>query len=140
MKKREPVKNIMTDKVMTVNRTTPLREVVELIKKNSFRHVPVTEGDKLVGIVSRTDLNRLTFSTLFSEQEGADEAVLEMLSLDQVMSNNPRTVSEETTIRDTAEILAKEEFHALPVVNSNGKLTGIVTTTDVIKYLIEQYD
>jgi len=140
MKKREPVKNIMTDKVMTVSRTTPLREVMALIKKNSFRHVPVTEGEKLVGIVSRTDLNRLTFSTLFSDQDGADEAVLEMLSLDQVMSNNPRTVNESTPIRDTAEILASEEFHALPVVNDAGKLTGIVTTTDVINYLIEQYD
>jgi len=48
------------------------------------------------------------------------------------------TVSPETTIKQVAEILATKEFHALPVVE--GKLlVGIVTTTDIIKYLIDQY-
>lgn len=42
------------------------------------------------------------------------------------------------SIRDVAEILSTEEYHALPVVE-DGKLVGIVTTTDVIKYMLEQY-
>ncbi len=139
MKKRVPVSEIMTKNVMSVAEQAPLREVLSLMNQNKFRHVPVMQGQNLSGIVSRTDLNRLTFSSLFSGQEEADEAVLDMLNLSQVMTNKPRTVSPDDSIRDVAEILANEEFHALPVVDEDGKLSGIVTTTDVIKYLLEQY-
>jgi CBS domain-containing protein len=76
---------------------------------------------------------------LFDGQDGADEAILDMLTISQIMTSKPKTVSSETIIKDLAEIFVKEEFHALPVVD-NGQLKGIVTTTDVIKYLLEQYD
>jgi CBS domain-containing protein len=139
MKKRVPVSDIMTKNVVSVAEQAPLREVLSLMNQNKFRHMPVMQGQQLSGIVSRTDLNRLTFSSLFTDQESADEAVLDMLNLSQVMTNKPRTVKPEDSIREVAEILAKEEFHALPVVDDQGKLAGIVTTTDVIQYLLEQY-
>jgi CBS domain-containing protein len=139
MKKRVPVSEIMTKNVVSVAEQAPLREVLSLMNQNKFRHMPVMQGQQLSGIVSRTDLNRLTFSSLFTDQESADEAVLDMLNLSQVMTNKPRTVKPEDSIREVAEILAKEEFHALPVVDDQGKLAGIVTTTDVIQYLLEQY-
>ncbi|MFT7164459.1 MAG: CBS domain-containing membrane protein [Flavobacterium sp.] len=47
-------------------------------------------------------------------------------------------MSPTSTIRDTASILSKNEFHALPVCEGE-VLVGIVTTTDVIKYFLEQY-
>ena len=62
-----------------------------------------------------------------------------MLTIAQVMKNNPKTVTPETQIREVAEMLAEEEFHALPVRDNDGKLEGIVTTTDLMKYLLEQY-
>jgi CBS domain-containing protein len=62
-----------------------------------------------------------------------------MLTIPQVMTSKPMTVSSDTIIRDLAEIFVKEEFHALPVVD-NGELKGIVTTTDVVRYFLEQYD
>jgi CBS domain-containing membrane protein len=54
------------------------------------------------------------------------------------MARHLVTVSPETTIREVAEILASREFHALPVVLDE-LLVGIVTTTDLIKYLLAQY-
>jgi len=54
------------------------------------------------------------------------------------MTQKPRTVEASLSIREVAEILTTEEYHALPVVE-NGHLAGIVTTTDVIKYMLEQY-
>ena len=75
----------------------------------------------------------------FEGQEGADEAILDMLTISQVMTSKPKTVSSDTIIRDLAEIFVKEDFHALPVVD-NGELKGIVTTTDVVKYFLEQYE
>ncbi|MEZ0180811.1 CBS domain-containing protein [Flavobacterium oncorhynchi] len=139
MKKREPISHIMTKSVVTVNQNDDLRKVVEKLKSNSIRHIPVVNGKVVVGIISRTDINRLTFGALFDGQEGVDEAILDMLSISQVMTSKPRTLPSDTIIKDLAEVFAKEDFHALPVVD-NGELKGIVTTTDVIKYFLEQYD
>ena len=74
---------------------------------------------------------------MFDGQDGADEAILEMLTIPQVMTAKPKTVPSELIIRDLAEIFVKEEFHAAPVVD-NGELKGIVTTTDVLKYFLEE--
>ena len=139
MKKREPVSQIMTASVITVDKNDhDLRDVKEIFRKEKIRHVPVMEGDKLVGIVSKNDINRLSFGALFENQGDADEAVLDMLSIDQIMSANPRSVTPETTIKEVAEIFASEHFHSLPVAE-NGSIKGIVTSTDVVKYLLEQY-
>ncbi len=129
----------MTKTVVTSNEKDDLKTVVEKLKKNTIRHIPIVKGKEVVGIISRTDINRLTFGALFDGQEGADEAILDMLSVSQVMTSKPRTVPSDMIIRDLAEIFAKEDFHALPVVDHD-ELKGIVTTTDVIKYLLEQYD
>lgn len=139
MKKREPISHIMTKSVVTVNQNDELKEVVRKLKSNAIRHIPVVNGSEVVGIISRSDINRLTFGALFEGQQGADEAILEMLSITQIMTSKPKTVSPETSIRDLVEIFAIEEFHALPVVDK-GVLKGIVTTTDVMRYFLEQYD
>jgi len=138
MKKREPISHIMTKTVVTANENDDLKSVVEQLRKNAIRHIPIVKGKEVVGIISRTDINRLTFGALFEGQEGADEAILDMLTISQVMTSKPKTVSSDTIIRDLAEIFVKEDFHALPVVD-NGQLKGIVTTTDVVKYFLEQY-
>lgn len=139
MKRKEPVSVIMTKNVHTVNLSDELADVVQTLKKHKIRHIPVVDGRDVVGIISRTDINRLTFGSLFENQDGADEAILSMLSVSQVMSSNPRLVKATTTIREVAEIFANEEFHALPVTDDHGKLVGIVTTTDIIKYLLDQF-
>ncbi|MBL0736183.1 CBS domain-containing protein [Flavobacterium sp. GN10] len=137
MKKREPISHIMTKSVITVSHNDDLKNVVEKLKSNSIRHLPVVNGKDVVGIISRTDINRLTFGALFDGQDGADEAILEMLTIPQIMTSKPKTVSSDLIIRDLAEIFVKEEFHAAPVVDK-GELKGIVTTTDVLKYFLEE--
>lgn len=139
MKRRETIAHIMTDHVLTVTTQDDLKEVVNLINKRKIRHVPVVEDDHVVGMISRTDINRLTFGSLFEGQEGVDEAVLTMLSIPQVMTHKPRVIQLTQTIREVAEIFATEEFHALPIVDEDGKIAGIVTTTDLIKYMLDQY-
>ncbi len=139
MKKKKPVSEIMTTDVFTadVDKDT-LFDVKDLILSKNLRHVPVVRGKKLVGIISKTDIDRLIFSRVFEDEEDADEAVLEMLKIEQVMTHSPKVVSPDATVREVAEILAHEEFHALPVTEGN-RLVGIVTTTDVIKYMLTQY-
>lgn len=138
MKKREPVSHIMTEGVHTIGQNDKLTRAVEVIRKHGIRHLPVMDGNVVVGIISRTDLNRLTFGALFENQQGADEGVLEMLTIPQVMTSKPRSVPSDASIKEVAEIFVSEEFHALPVIDDR-ELKGIVTTTDVIRYMLDQY-
>jgi CBS domain-containing protein len=138
MKRREPISAIMTTHVHTVQETDSLSQAVNIIRKNHIRHLPVMRGERVVGILSSTDINRLTFGALFENQDGADEAILEMLQIPQVMSSNPKTVSPADPIRDVAELFTVEDFHAVPVVEE-GILKGIVSTTDILRYMLEQY-
>ncbi|GAB3991851.1 hypothetical protein GCM10028807_23160 [Spirosoma daeguense] len=129
----------MTTSVFTVNVKNSLHQVVELLNHHKIRHIPVVNAGEIVGMISKTDVNRLTFGSLFEGQDEADEAVLEMLTIEQVMTHKPRTIVATMTIRDVAKVFAEEEFHALPVVDEENVLIGIVTTTDVINYLLDQY-
>jgi len=139
MKRREKVSQIMTTKVQTVNINNSLQEANNLFNKHHIRHIPVVSGEKLIGILSHTDILRISFGSTFGEeQQGGDEAIFDMLSINQVMKHSPVTVSPEGTLKEAAEILAEKEFHALPVVE-NEKLVGIITTTDLIKYFLEQF-
>ncbi len=69
MKKREPVSSIMTKNVHSIRVDESLRKAVEMVKHHKIRHLPVIEGKNVAGIISSTDLNRLTFSGLFEGQE-----------------------------------------------------------------------
>ena len=133
--KQDIVSSIMTPDVYVVQETTPLKDVVRLLRKLHIRHIPVVAGVKVIGIISRTDINRLTFGALMENQEDADEAILEMLSVSQVMTSKPKSVGPNDSIKALAEVFVNEEYHALPVIE-NEELVGIVTTTDVIKYLL----
>src|SRR5690606_2966856 len=139
MKRKEPVSVLFRSNVHTVNLSDELADVVQTLKKHKIRHIPVVDGKDVVGIISRTDINRLTFGCLFENRDGADEAILSMLSVSQVRSSKTRVAQAATTIRAVADVLASEEFNGLPVTDDEGKLVGIVTTTDIIKYLLDQY-
>lgn len=139
MKKRTPVSTIMTKNIIAVNRTDDLETAEKLFKQHHIRHIPVVSGDVIIGMLSYTDLLRISFADTLNEDETEVETVVyNMFSIDQVMTKNVVTINSETTIKDVAELLAKNEFHALPVVN-NGQLVGIVTTTDLINFLIDQF-
>lgn len=139
MKQQVPVSTIMTTSIIKLNITDTLTKAETLFKKNHIRHIPVVNSNKIVGMLSYTDLLRISFADAVNEDDTIiDSTVYNMFSVEQVMSKNLISVSPETTIKEAAEILATREFHALPVCKGD-LLVGIVTTTDLIKYLLEQY-
>ncbi len=139
MKKREPISAIMTTNVITLNYNDSLETAERLFKKHKIRHIPVINGGTIKGMLSYTDLLRISFAdSVEDEGDNVDTVIYDMFTIYQVMTKNLTTVSTDATIKDVAEILASHEFHALPVVNE-GKLMGIVTTTDLIRYLLAQY-
>lgn len=139
MKKRTPISSIMTKNVITLNHTDDLETAERLFKSKKIRHIPVVSGTAIIGMLSYTDLLRISFAdSIGDDEDSVDTTVYNMFTIEQVMAKNLTSIESSTTIKEVAEILAKKEFHALPVVD-NGELVGIVTTTDLINYLIEQF-
>ncbi|MBO6533405.1 MAG: CBS domain-containing protein [Allomuricauda sp.] len=137
MKNSVPISKIMTRKLVTLSPQDDLVTAERLFKKHHIRHIPVVEGNTIKGMLSYTDLLRISFADAVDEhEEYVDTIVYNMFTIPQVMVSDVVTVSSTTSIKDVARFLSKKEFHALPVVD-NGKIVGIVTTTDLINYLLE---
>ncbi len=139
MIRKAPISMIMTEDVITLEKTDSLEKAEQLFKQHRIRHIPVVSDNVILGMLSYTDLLRLSFADITNDNDSyADVMVYNMFTIEQVMKRNIVTVSSSNSIKEVAEILAAKEFHALPVVDNN-KLTGIVTTTDLINYLLKQF-
>lgn len=138
MKQRVPVSQIMTKELVTLTTKNDLNDAEKLFKEHNIRHLPVVNGNELIGILSYSDLLKISFSELSDDEMKVDTAVFNMYSIEQVMAKNPVYIAPEKTIREATEILAKQSFHSLPVVE-NGELKGMITTTDLLNYFLEQY-
>ncbi|WP_445713467.1 CBS domain-containing protein [Flavobacterium sp.] len=138
MKKSVPVSSIMTKNVVKLNLSDDLTKAEILFKKHHIRHIPVVNGNVIIGMLSYTDLLRISFADAMEDEDDVDTTVYNMFTVEQVMAKKLISVAPETTIKEAAQILASREFHALPVCEGD-LLVGIITTTDLIKYLIEQY-
>lgn len=130
------VEEIMTKQVHTVDAGDKMQDVRKTMSNHKIRHAPVLKDDELIGIISLTDVQRMTFSATYGEDEaGIDDAVSDLFTAELVMHKNPVTLDINNTVRDAAKIFVVSDFHALPVVQEN-KLVGIVTTTDILKSII----
>lgn len=137
MKKRTAVSKIMSSNPITVNTTHSLKEVSEIFEEKHIRHLPVVSGNKVIGIISKTDLQKISFVNALRHKE-VTTAMYDVLSIEQVMTKDVNTIQKEDTIHTAAEILGESEYHALPVLDGE-ELVGIVTTTDLIKYLADLF-
>lgn len=137
--KRNPLTEIMTRNPITVNPDDSLHTVRELMAKHGFRHLPVVSNGELVGMISQTDVLRLSFGNVFVDESEVDETVMSLLTTEQVMISKPTSIPVSCTIGEVANLLVRVDYHAVPVVDDK-QLVGMVTTTDVIKYFLENTD
>ena len=135
MKRQEPITKVMTTAIASVDLGQPLTEVYHALNAAAFEHVPVLDGDRPVGIISSTDVLRLVYDI-----DGADDRMLTTMldhqfNLEDVMSTELVTLPDTATVQDAAEVLAKGGIHSVLVVGPAGSLVGIVTTTDLVRFL-----
>jgi CBS domain-containing membrane protein len=129
----------MSTSVISIHHGEPVSQARKIMVESGVHHLPVVSGDALKGIISWSDLLRISFGDAFGADERAVDATLDhTFSLEQVMSADVVTVTSQTTVHEAAEILCKGDFHCLPVVD-DGKLVGMVTSSDLLKYLAELY-
>lgn len=139
MKQRVPVSQIMTKNLETLTTNQSLYEAESLFKKHNIRHIPVVDGKSIVGVLSYSDLLKISYADVNDNEDTVESVVYDMFTIPQVMAKVPLTVTADTTVKEVVEILSKQTFHSLPVVENDNELVGIVTTTDLLNYFLEQY-
>lgn len=134
-----PVKSIMTEELFTVNPEDKLNTVQELFEKHNIHHIPVVRYKQLVGLVSRTDFTYFMRGFNRNEEDRfVNEARLRAYKASDIMTTGLAKVNPEDRINVALEIFMINRFHAIPVVEEEDKLVGIVTTYDIIKTLARE--
>ena len=139
MKKNEPISKIMSTDVITVHQSQKLSDVRHIICKSNIHHVPIVDGKKLVGLISYTDLMKLNIVISGADERTIDSIIDQQFTIQDVMVTEITVLNETDTIRQATNILAEGKFHSVPVIDKQKKIIGIVTMTDLIRYLNSQY-
>jgi CBS domain-containing protein len=132
MNTEKPIREIMTEEVITVKARTPVGDIEELLNKKGFHHLPVvSKGGKLVGIISKEDLRKVHKLTPASGEHpyGWEN---ELYAKD-IMTSTPVSIDADDSVGLAADIFLVNKFHALPIVEGD-TLVGIVTTHDLLEF------
>jgi CBS domain-containing protein len=130
------VKEIMATRAKTLGRNDTLDLAKDLMTMGRFRHLPVLDEGRAVGIVSQRDLFRSTLmAAVLGFGPGARLALLRTLRARDVMSQPPITVPPETTVEDASRLMLEKKVGCLPVVEA-GAFVGLVTETDALRHFL----
>lgn len=134
------ISTIMTTDVVTLNVNDSLTTAEELLKNNNIRHIPVVSGSEIVGMLSYSDILKIGIPDVDDEEDKVVSLVYDMYTIDQVMTKDVKTLRSTDFIKDAALIFSESEFRALPIVDDSNNLVGILSTTDLIKFLLTQFN
>ena len=129
------VKNWMRKAVSISNEAT-LFDAAKLMSTNDSSWLPVVEREKLVGSVSVTDFKRAIISDTPSLEFADVLSVIPEIKVCARMNRTPKSVLENRTIEEAADLLLDEELSGMPVVDSQDRLKGIIEKQDILKVLI----
>ncbi len=130
------VRDVMSREVVTLAEDQSLALVEEGIEKSHFRHLPVVNGKKLVGLLTHRDMLRLSSSPLDAASKLREDRLLEFTYVKDVMKKDFPTVMEHTPLVEAAIRMRDEKTGCVPVVDDEGCLVGILTMTDLISLAI----
>lgn len=121
------ISDIMSTNLKTAAPNDDLVKVKELLNNNNIHHIPITENDKLLGILSKTDF--LAFI-----QKGEDNTdFLQAHRAKEIMTTKVVKTTPDERVAVAVLILLENFFHCVPVVNDDDNLVGIITPYDVMK-------
>lgn len=146
------VKDIMVKEVITIQKGASVEELSELLIKNKISGVPVIDSDgKLVGIATEGDLIikdsdlhfpryfKLLDSIIYLESLNKFKKSLKKFlgtKVEDVMTAKIKTVKEDSTVGDAANMMIKYNINRVPVLDSKDELAGIVTRADIVGSMI----
>lgn len=128
------VRDFMTAPATSLPRDARLLDAALALRRSGFRHLPIVDGERLVGIITDRDVYRFAPSLLSRITPEEYNAIFEETPLERVMTRDPLSVTPETPLLEAAAILHDHKLGCLPVVE-NGRLAGIITVTDMLAVL-----
>lgn len=132
------VTETMRTDLIAVGAETKLSEAKSLMQEGNFRHLPVVDADgKLVGIITDRDMRDAQPSSLV-DQEDYQQTFAKVMqhTVGEIMTKNPLTVAPYYTLQDTLLMIGKKKVGALPVIDEDGKLKGILSTRDLLRAFV----
>lgn len=132
------VKDCMTGNPITITPDTPIFQALEIMTRRKVRHLPVLQGSNLVGLVTERGLLQMAPSpaTIFSMSELNYD--LAKATVRDSLVKNVISVQPDMPIEEAAQIMREKKVGSLLVVD-NGKLTGVVTQTDMVDALTKLF-
>jgi CBS domain-containing protein len=130
------VKNWMTSPVITGTPDMELSKARQIFDERHIRALPIVKDDKLVGLINRQVLIRLDLSILGNEVWNLGINVADETAAD-VMKTNVITITPDSTIQHATRVMLENKINALPVME-NGKLIGILTSSDLLRFIITE--
>lgn len=138
MNPAESIGTIMTNHPHTVDPNQAMDKVHALFCKYEIHHIPVVDPtDRVVGMISKTDYYKLQNSfTLFGRKQAQqfNQVVFESILVKEVMTKQLVMLHPGDEIGVAAGIFKENLFHAIPIVDDDKKLVGILSTYDLLNY------
>lgn len=134
------VKDWMTANVLVAEPRSPMLQAHKRMRENNIRRMPVCDGDKVVGIITRSDVRQAEPSDATSLNVWEINYLLAKLEVRDIMTKDVKTVHPDDTIKTAATLMYENRIGALPVVDSDKKLAGIITESDIFRVMIESFN
>lgn len=130
------VSAFMTKEPLTVTKYTNIYDAKRIMEEHNIRRLPVLDGDRLVGIVSKSDIMEAAPPDLSKLSIHELNYILSRMIVSEVMTKHPLTVTPDTPIEVAAKLMRKYKVASLPVLDE-GKVVGIITESDLFEAFIE---
>jgi acetoin utilization protein AcuB len=132
------VSRSMTQKVITTTPEASVFDAYEKMSRNRIRHLPAIDADgRLIGIVTDRDIrSALPFSMIKDPARTAETEKVKDLKVMDIMTTDPKTIGPHHTIQDALVLIQELRVGALPVVDKEGKLKGILSVRDLLRAFI----
>jgi acetoin utilization protein AcuB len=134
MVKSMTVRELMSARVTALGREDTLDIADAVMCLGRIRHLPVLDGGTVVGVVSQRDLFRSALGTALAFGIRGPQELMRSLDVRDVMSAPAVTIGPDASVQEAARDMAEKKIGCLPVVEK-GKLVGILTETDVMRYV-----
>jgi acetoin utilization protein AcuB len=130
------VKNWMSKDVITIDMDDSMDHAMKLLRENNIRMMPVVRKGKLVGVVTDRDIRGASASKANSLEMHELAFIISNIKVKEIMTGEVVTVPIDYTVEETAETLLNRKINGVPVVDHEGRITGVITQSDIFRVLI----
>lgn len=129
-------RELMTREPAVVDPRATVHEAAELLQALAVRHLPVVDEDgALVGMLSDRDLRALIVPSYEGDEFVGDVQTKRDAAVSTLMSGSVLSIDDEANASEAVEIMLEHKVGAVPVIDADGTLVGIISYIDVLRAL-----